>query len=348
MQTPSLTNNIQPPEAKPVGLRRRPFLVAFVVALVGFELLAQLLASQMPEPLIWPRYEVQRKHDRIQSLAELDCLGLVVLGTSVAGAAVDAGQLQAEIGTDATVYNASLGGAEISGVSAWAREVVSPLGCPSHAIIGLSVRDLNDSNDSSGFVGRYERALGRAELLDQATTVERLELWALDNIGLVGVRQNLRNPGSTVSWLVGRRGPWREINDEFGTLTRFVNRPYNATAERRNFDRGVVFADYEAGGRHSAEVREMIEALQADGTTVTVVMLPYTEVETQELLPAGADDIAAYVSAVQQLQGSTGAGLIDLRDVVSTREFFADDYHVNGAGAELITAELARRISIDD
>jgi hypothetical protein len=267
-----------------------------------------------------------------------------VLGTSVANAGLDAGRIEEVLGGGRRVYNASLGGAGLGAMETWAEDVVLPLACPEHVIIAISPRDLNDSNAENEFPQQYLASLGRAELLDEASVGERIELAALDWSGLVRLRVAFRNPTAAAAWIRDRSGPWRETNDSHGTLTRFQRSGYNTSAGRRINDREVVFGDYQAGGLRSRELESLVERITETGASVTIATLPYTRAETIDMLPDGERDIAEYEAAVAGVAERTGAQLIDLADLLTDRADFADDYHLNGESATIVSEALARQL----
>ena len=331
----------------PMATGRRRWLRALAIALVtvvAIEVMAQVVSSRLPEPLVWPRYEVQRKIDDLRALGADGCLDVAVLGTSVADAALDAGRIEETLGGGRRVYNASLAGAGLGTMQAWADDVVLPVACPEHVVIGVSVRDLNDSNAESEFAQEYEASLGREELLDEASVGERIELAAMDWLGLARLRDAFRDPSAAAAWLRDRSGAWRETNDRHGTLTRFQRSSYDTSARRRTNDSEVVFGGYHAGGARSRELAGLAERIAQTGASVTIVMLPYAQAETIDLLPDGERDIAEYEAAVTTVAEQTGAELINLTGLVTDRTAFADPYHLDGDGAASVSDALARQL----
>jgi hypothetical protein len=340
----SLRSDVEP-RPRATGRRRWLWVLAIaVVTLVALEVMARLVGSRLPDPLLWPRYEVQRKIDDLRALGADGCLDTVVLGTSVANAALDAGRIEESLGDGARVYNASLGGAGLGAMETWADDVVLPLACPEHVVIGLSPRDLNDNNAENEFPQQYLASLGRADLLDEASLGERIELAALDWSGLVRLRVAFRNPSAAAAWIRDRSGPWRETNDDHGTLTRFRRSGYDASASRRINDREVVFGDYEVGGLRSRELASLVERIKETGASVTIAMLPFTRTETIEMLSDGEQDVAAYEAAVRAVAERTGAELIDVSGLATERVDFADDYHLNGKAAATVSEALAGQL----
>ena len=330
------------PDASSTPTRRRwPVVLAVaLVMLVGAELAARAVMTQLPEPLVWPRYEVQRKVERMDVLGRSGCVDVAIFGSSVANAAIDAGQLSELSGQ--RVYNAGLGGSAPDAWPTWAAEVVIPAICPREALIGVTLRDLNDIDVDASFLDSYRRSIGRLDRVGELGGWAQAKKTAWDNSGLFALQRSFRRPADALAFASSGAGPWRVINDQYGTLTRFRNAGYDNSAARRNYDRNVVFAEYSPSAARIEALIELASTLDRNGASVSLVLLPFTD-ETVDYLDDGTDDVAAFVAAMTELASREQLPLIDLLDVIDDRSVFADDYHPNGEGASLVTSALHER-----
>lgn len=337
------TFSVTPEPAR--GKRLVKLFAALLAVVVVAELGARLIMTRLPEPLVWPRYEVQRKVDRLDELAPMGCLDVAVFGSSVANAALDPAIMLE--GTELRGFNASLGGSGSGAWTTWAREIVIPTGCPQMSIIAVSPRDLNDSTAAdNSFLESYERSLGRLDRIGELSGWSRAKKWSWDNSGLFALQRAFRRPSESGAFFLDESGPWRVINDDNGVLLRFQNQAYDERPARRRFDRLVVFADYEVGGQRTRDLAELAAALQHAGSEVVFVALPFTLEETTAYVDDGGEDIEAFRATVVALAEEAEARSVDLVGIVDGREFFADDYHVNGEGAAVVSRALSETLRL--
>jgi len=321
--------------------RRWPTVLAVALLVVlGAEILARVVMTRLPDPLFWASYENQRKVEDIDELSPTGCVHSVVFGSSIADSAIDAG-LATELTGD-RFYNAALGGSDALAWLSWADEVVIPGLCPQQAFVAIGLREVNGSADGGGFVGRYETSLGRRERRGELRGWQWAKKEAWNRSALFALQRSFRRPADAGSYLLNGSGPWREVNDDYGTLIRFHDRSYDDNPARRRFDREVVFASYEPRQPRLDTLGDLADRLAEADVDVVFVLVPHTA-ETLDYLDDGTDDVDDFVAAINELATSHGASVIDLLDITDDRAHFADDYHVNGAGASIVTRALVER-----
>ncbi|MDG2111956.1 MAG: hypothetical protein P8N02_05015, partial [Actinomycetota bacterium] len=325
----------------PSSSRRRWLRLALGMLLVlgGAELASRVAMSRLPEPLIWPRYEVQRKVDHLDDLGREGCVDAVVLGSSVSDAAIDPAYLDGD--GERTVYNASLAAAESAAWLIWAEEVVIPTTCPRTAIIAVTVRDLNDSTaGDTTFWESLEQSLGRLERIGELDGWSRAKKFSWDQSALFAMQRSFRNPSAAADFLRDGSGEWAVTVRDNGLSNRFRGIVYDDRAARQNHDRGIIFADYEVGGARTDHIRQLAQTLQRSGASVILVSLPFNMDETISYLDDGLQDLATYEQNLVDLSTELDVRLIDMVGLVDGPDFFADDYHVNGDGADVVSAAL--------
>lgn len=320
--------------------RHRRALVWAVGTLLVAELFARLLAVALPEPLSWANYEQQRKLHRLEEIvAAGECPQAVVVGSSVAAAAVDAGVAGRH---GLATYNASLAGGGVLVVPWWLREVVLPRSCDATVVIAVGPRDLNESSPELGYLEDYLTSDGRLIEVGAATWWQRARVQSRRWSALFALQGPVSDVDATLDWLGGRGGEWEDRNDDLGTLQAFADETLPPPPQRVRNDREVIFADYRLEGPRSDAVAEGIAATRAAGRRVALVLLPYTE-ETVDLV-GGVEVLNRYEELMAQVADTGGAVLVDLSGVVSNPEQFADNYHLNASGADALSVALAERL----
>lgn len=330
------------PNGSPGRSRGRRLLVVAVVMIlvvVGAEVGARLLTPYLAEPLVWADPSTQTK---IAQMDDRDCTDLVVLGNSMARDDIHPDRLGQAL--DAEVYNAALDAAGPDLLARWADEEVTPRLAPDTVVVALSSADLNDNSSAGGAaVDAYAASvMGRDDL------VGRLGAWATEHSDLVRYRTELRRP-SEVWAAIGRAVRGDEVDqgpDESPVLgpngeglTR-RDLVFDGDSVSATFARTQLLNDFSTGGRQLESARALVTDLQGDGADVVVVVLPVTD-EYRSLHPDPDADLTRFRAAIDDLVTDTDARLVDFGDLAYPDELFADTHHLNGAGGERLTDELA-------
>ncbi|MDX6224199.1 MAG: hypothetical protein QOE64_575 [Frankiales bacterium] len=300
-------------------------LLTLVVADTG----ARSVADRLPPPNTWFLPEAQEKQQRIETLAATSP-DVALVGSSVVDRGIRA-RTMSTAGIPA--YNAALGGGNAQLTAHWLQDVVLPELHPHVIVIGLMARDLNDHFQSP--VREYLRSEGRllqtgraGFWLRQKQRLERIS-------GLARLRPRLdeayggQDPGAPES---------ASRNDRFGDLTFFDDRVFRAPNERRRAGLKEVFARFEMT-RTLTVVRKALEGARHQGVTIVLVDMPSLEQDIATYLPAGEQPLIH--EALRQLAADTGAVYVDgFEGIPAGRTAFADEYHLNGIGARILTEHV--------
>jgi lysophospholipase L1-like esterase len=312
-----------------------------VVVVAGAELGARALAPYLDEPLVWGDRATQVKAAQIDARG---CADVVVVGNSMARDGIQPTVLGDELGVEA--YNAALDAAGPTLVDRWLSDEVVPGLDPTTVVLAVSSIDLNGGSAAAAAAAEsYDSSImGRDDL------VGRLGAWATEHSDLVRYRTELRQP--TVVWDAlgrARRDEPAEHTSVAGipgiigpdgeglsrrTLT-FTGESVSAA-----FARDQLLNDFSIGSAQVQSTRELLTDLDDDGIDVVVVILPVTD-EYVELHPHGADDVEAFLGAIDDVATDTGVRVVDLHDASYDHDLFADTHHLTAAGGERLSPELA-------
>jgi hypothetical protein len=328
--------------------RWRLAVVAAVMALVvvGAELGARLLSPYLDEPLVWADETTQLK---VAQMDERGCADLVIVGNSMARDDVQPALLEDALGVEA--YNASLDAAGPSLLSRWVHEEVSPRLDPSTVVLALSSADLNDNSEAA----RAAQAGYDASVMGRDDAIGRLGAFATEHSDLVRYRVELRRPDAVWDAL-GRALRGDDPDQRDGTDPSLIGPDgeglsrraltYDGSSVSATFAQSQLLGDFVVGGAQLQSARALVDDLQDDGVEVVLVILPVTD-DYQALHPEPETDMATFLRVVDDLADETGATVVDLHDAPYGDELFADTHHLNGAGSERLTRELADRLGDD-
>jgi hypothetical protein len=119
-------------------------------------------------------------------------------------------------------------------------------------------------------------------------------------------------------------------DSSYGT---FLGRPVPATVRQAQL--GGLFHAFSIDPAKVSAVRGLILDLQRQGVRVVIVNLPLAR-DAVSYLPHGEGDVEATALALQQIAADTGVAFVPTG--VWQNAFFADPVHLNGTGADLLTA----------
>lgn len=314
-----------------------PAVVAVVLLLLGAEVVVRVVEDRLPPPSGWISDEYPMKIDQIDDLADDGGVGVVLLGSSVTDTAVDPALLGDAATGGRGAYNAGLIAATPVITETWAGELVVPRLRPDTVVIAVSSRDLN--GNGAGMRSQDERfrsSLGGESLLGTHSLADGVEWWLLEHSALVRNRESLRRP---IEAFTDYDPPDRNATEitELGFETHLLDEQYRSDDVALDFFRREPLRDFAVTDDQLDALRRLVAHLEDGGVRVVLLDVPVTE-DYIELHPRGADDMAAYEEAIDEVAAETGADV--LRPGVWPTELFSDPLHVNGAGVERLSAEL--------
>lgn len=328
-------------------MKRRPSLVAVLafLAIVGIaEGAARIGELRVAPAPTWGTVRIDTKVAQMQTLAEAGGVDVVFLGSSVAETGINPQAFVAGSEWSDTAFNAGLTAAGPQAVEMWAQEVVLPLLQPEVVVIAMTSRDLNDAGvTQANTLNRYVDSVGRARFLGTPSFGQRLESELSRWSALMRLRRNLSAPHQFLTELAS---PLDSHITDFGFVTLLENRTY-ANDDDSNGEQLANYQlnDYWVGGVESAALRRIIDLFVASGAEVYVVDMPVLDAAYEPLHPNGAADIASYGAALAAVVNASDAIFLDATGVATDTTMFANHNHLNGVGADRLTAWLAEQIT---
>jgi hypothetical protein len=342
-------------DTAPAPRRTRSRALRAVTALIATLLLAEGGARLLEPALAEPRlYADDTTAVKVLQMDRLGCADVVLAGNSMGRDAFDPATFTAADPADRLAYNASLDAASPALLGRWLVDEVVPRLHPAQVVVSLASLDLN-ANSAAGRAAR--RAYDDADMTGSGPA--RAALRRLNTASaLVRNRRELRDPAAVAAavsrrWsgppaprlsadgLAGVVGP-----DGEGRSRRELIYRHDTTT--RAFTRQQLLGDWTLDPEQVSALDELVTALQAEGTDVTLVLLPVTG-DYRDLHPRGAADLDEFRTAVHAVGRSTGAPLVDLLDErpagLTDDGAFADTHHLNGVGQQWFSTTLPARLS---
>jgi hypothetical protein len=323
-------------------------LVGLVAVVVGAEFAARGLAPYLPEP---DTYGDQARAVKVAQLESRDgCTDVVVAGNSMARDGLVPSAITDADPERRSVYNAALDAATPELVADWlAGEVIGRTGAPV-VVVAVSTLDLNIGapGTAAAYASWTASVAGAEGILGDAGR------WMASRSALVAHRSELRQPASVVDavrrWHRGEPAE-RTSAESQGTVLgpdgegrSRQNIVDSGDPVARRFVSDQLLADYDLGASPGARLADMVKRLEAEGTTVALVLLP-TAPAFAELHPGGEADLDELADVVTSAAGDSGALLIDLRDIDTGPAGFADTHHLNAQGAAAVSRALPGALS---
>lgn len=331
--------------AAPHSPRRRlgRMLAALLAVLVLAEAAVRALEPYLPAPEVWADEATAVKVAQLDRIDGEGCVDVVFAGSSMTRDALDPGVFRGTDPTGRRAYNAALDAASPELIQQWLTDQVVPRAHPALVVIGLASFDLNDNaRITTAALDAYTAAPYSARGLTNG-----LQRWFTRNLALVRQRPALRSPeavGRALSlWRDGRRAgrpdaagiPDLLAADGHGLSRRALE--YRGDRGVQAFVRRELLNDFDIGGRQVDALRATIEQLRAAGVDVALLPLPVTD-DYVSLHPAGAADQAEFRRALDAVAEATGVAVLDTP--VLPVSAFADTHHLNGTGADVLSAAL--------
>lgn len=319
------------------------FLAALLLALLAIEGVARIVEPRLPPATTWSHPFVQAKYEQLEELREAGGAEVLVVGSSLVNANVDALQLGDALGV--TAYNVGLPASNIPLWNAYLREIALERSCPGVVVIGVGTRDSNDQLPGfNGYVPRYRDSIGRRAIEGDLTWLEQIQVALEDVSAFVRLRPRLREPANVVTWLAfGRARGWTDTNlDDGGRYLGFADDSFPDDYADLLVDlRDRVMVDYEVGGRQFTALRRIVHAVRNAGAVPVFVVMPGMEEPIAEAMPNGRADLDRFREELAALASDMRVRLLDPSELNDRPELFADLYHMNQQGAEALTAEIA-------
>ena len=317
-------------------------VVGLLVVLVVAEGGARLLAPDLPQPPRWGDATRDDKVDQMAALAAAEgCVDLVVLGDSMARDGIVPTVFTDADPAQRTAYNAALDAAGPDLVRRWHDGVVAPQLEPATVVVALSSLDLNlASTGLAAADASFTTSLGGRD--DALGAVER---WLADRSALVEHRRALRDPSAVVDAIDRRLSgetsppPPPAVVDERGAGTSRRDLVHDGPSPSAELTRTQLLGGFDLGPDPAGRVTELVGALGGDGADVVVLILPTTD-DYAALHPRGRTDLDAARAAIVAGAAAAGAPMVDLSDRVVPDHHFADTHHLNGTGADQLSADL--------
>jgi hypothetical protein len=325
---------------------------ATVVILFLLEVVVRLIDDQLPPVDTDDSKELVLKAEQIDAIAaEGGEVGALVFGSSTMDSGISPTAFDAASAAYEGSYNAALIGTPLSTQERWAHEVVLDALDPELVIFGVSPTEVHQDVST-------ERLAPLDSIFDasfrevESGLLPSLERYATDHSALVRYRGSLRHPrfvvdavGRTVSGEKGyprverEDGYWEQNLEPDGAVLQYRDRTLGPVSQEL-----VGYLDSALDSPYAPErFEQLLDLFEDDDLPVVVVAPP---VALAELAAAGAD-VEAYVEAVAELERTVldrDLVFIDLT-VAYGPELFADPLHLNAAGTEQLSRDLA--VAID-
>lgn len=309
-------------------------ILATLIVLLLAEVGLSHVEERVPPALEWDDQFTQDKADQI---AKLDGLDVVILGSSVANAELDA----TTIAGDAVGYNAALPSRTPRVWAEWFDDVLANLR-PKVVVIAVDIRQYSDNKPGGdGQLWRYLGSVGRIAHVTGAE--DSLASRTRDSFAITRLKSRIREPDKFFAAVTGFGdiGDWRDTKlDEAGRYTNFDSASYVHRPEVLEELAEGAFLDFSVGGVEQDAVHRIVSSAEDIGARVVLVATPSMRTSLTTALPNGTLDFAAYDASIQAIASERSIPLIRYPDLDDRKELFADLYHMNGTGSELISARL--------
>ena len=331
---------------------RRRRLLLVVAAAAAVVLLAEggarVLSPYLTEPARYGDDATAVKVAQMDARGDT-CTDVVLAGNSMGRDAFDPAAFQAADPARRRAYNASLDAASPELLESWvADEAVTRLR-PTTVVLTLASLDVNASGPAT------RAALEAYEGAEQTRPdlIGRLGIAAGSVSDLVAYRTQLRDPAELRSaierWQAGTPAPrpsTEGIDRVLGADGQGLSRrslQYRGDPGAKLFTRQQLLAGWSLDPEQVDAATALIGDLRTQGIDVVLVVLPVTDDYVAQH-PNGAADFATFLAAAEGIADDTGAPLVDLHDAAPI-DRFADTHHLNEAGTEWFSAELATRLT---
>jgi hypothetical protein len=344
------------PSFASVGRILLRFLVVAVALLVAAELVVRAIADHLPPPTTGDTQELVIKKSQMEAIAaEGPPTDVVFLGNSTMDAGVDAQSFAATSIEFHAAYNAALLGIPLDTQSRWYGEVVDPTLDADVVVLGMNPIDVLQS-----YYTDNELAVVNASFLSRFREIEEGPIASLNRTAYSGsylyrYRGSLRAPshivdatratvtGDEVSGIWERPAGFFDDNlAQDGAILVYRERvmdPATAVSAKLLRDLSRTLDSELREGR----IERLLDQVEAAGHDPIVVIPP---VALPVLADAGLDterwrEVAGQIA---EIANEAGVPVVDLSTAEYPASLFSDPIHLNGAGAERFSFDLAQAI----
>jgi len=323
---------------------------AFVVLLVLAEVGVRFVSDQLPPPTAGDTEELVRKHERLAELADAGQQPEVVFfGNSTIDAGIDPAAFSAASQTFDTAYNAALLGNTLDVPQRWIDEFVLPQTDPDVVVVGITPLDVleGDRSDADAAIRAASFDVKFDEIDDGL--LPRLTRQADDLSYLVRHRSSLREPatfaGAAYDAATGQEPPG-DLSRPDGFWDQHLAPDGAVLAYRqgqlRSPNTGLV-EDVTRALPSDLRLDRIDDVLERVGGTEAVVLIPPIAIQSLAGYGVPVERWREVAALIVQRADHLGVPTIDLS--TSTTSFpddrFYDPIHLNAAGAEQMSAQVA-------
>jgi hypothetical protein len=328
----------------------RVLAIMLVTALV-LELGVRLIAAHLPTVESDDSQELVLKAERIEQLGASGVpVGAVVLGSSAMDAGVDPATFDASSARFDGSFNAALIGTPLATQERWAHDVVLEQIDPEVALVGVSPLEVHQ-NEEAESLAPVDAIFDASFREVEDGVLPSIERSASDLSYLVRYRGSLRHPryvGDAVVDTVSRSrefpridrpdGYWEQNLDARGAVLQYRDRQLDRVSPEL-----VEYLDTTFDAPYRPERLEALLDRLDDAEVPAVVVSPPIAVDA--LAAAGAD-AAVYQAAVDEIATTAeerGLVFLDFSTGYDST-LFADPLHLNAAGTERFSQDLAAAV----
>jgi hypothetical protein len=335
-------------------------VVVSLVLLAAAELGVRAISANLPAQTLDDRYEIVHKADQIAAIEQQGGASLVFLGSSPVDAGIDPAVFEQQAATPWQSYNAALLGSPVYLQERWLEDVVLPDLEPTVAVVGVSPLDVVQGanpldEDGRTLTGSEQRLVenlvaSRFRVLDEGLPAQldrSVSKWS----ELVRYRATLRTPSvvldATSETVQGHARPgetrpedfWRQNTSEQGAALQ-----YRAAGGPRTD--GFIELLLDRSLRTPVLPERVTAALEIldDHHVESVVLIP--PVDLQAAAVRGLD-IGLYTDAAAEIVAASiehGSPVIDLSSQTYATTDFNDALHLNAAGSQRASTEVASQL----
>ena len=338
--------------AEPTTTRNVVVAIAAAIAMLLIsEGAVRLLAGGLAKPPQWSQGLTDLKARRLSTASGRQHADAVFAGASQTLTAFDPSLVDRAAGGGLRTYNGALLAAVPSISQQWLRDTVLPKKRPKLVMLGLTPLDFLDTGPTL----TRGLALWRAAQATRPGALGAADRWAAAHFDLVRYRTALRSPGDVLraGVRVARNEPTPVVPDiarnipvltQAGWFNAFVNVTFapspGATEEVRQ---RLLPAGTTRSAAQVVALRDTVRMLRARHIRVVIVSMPVTDTVVN-LYPGGGAN-APYAQMLRALAGDLHVPFYDLDRAIHINELFADQTHLNGAGASVASIAVGSELS---
>lgn len=326
---------------------------ASLVVLLLAEGTVRLISGHLPPPTSGDTQELVIKKEQMEALAEQGQVEVAFLGNSTMDAGLDATRFGQTSTAFDTAYNAALLGIPLDTQARWFGEVVLPILDPQVVVLGMNPVDVLQSYYTEGELAVVNASFhSRFREIEQgpAAAINRV---AYDDSYLIRYRGSLRAPFHVVeaAWNTATfqepQGIWSRPDGFFdrnvaadGASLLYRGRTFDGEVSDKLVDdlQRTLDSDLREG-----RIDRLVDQVEEAGHDPVVVIPPVSlSILSQHGIEAARwREVAAQIASEAQRRD---VPVVDFSTVDYPDSAFSDPMHLNAAGTERFTDELAAAI----